>query len=60
MYILGFTGVDAAYERPLNPEVSVKAGKVSVDECVQEIVTYLAEKVMKQSWSRQSNFLSVK
>ena len=49
LYILGFTGVDAAYERPLNPEVSVKAGKVSVDECVQEIVTYLAEKVMNQS-----------
>ena len=43
--ISGFTGVDAAYEKPSNAEVTVKAGSLSVDECVQEIVSYLAEKV---------------
>ena len=37
--------MDAAYEKPSNAEVTVKAGSLSVDECVQEIVSYLAEKV---------------
>jgi adenylylsulfate kinase-like enzyme len=43
--LIGFTGIDAAYEKPDNPEVSVKAGKLSIDECVQEVVSHLVEKV---------------
>ncbi|XP_050393584.1 bifunctional 3'-phosphoadenosine 5'-phosphosulfate synthase isoform X2 [Patella vulgata] len=42
--IKGFTGVDAAYEIPDNPDVTLKAGHVSVDECVQEVVTILTER----------------
>ncbi|KAL4240703.1 Bifunctional 3'-phosphoadenosine 5'-phosphosulfate synthase 2 [Mactra antiquata] len=42
--IKGFTGIDAAYEKPDNPEVSVKAGQLSIDECVQEVVSHLVEK----------------
>ncbi|KAK3598352.1 hypothetical protein CHS0354_003373 [Potamilus streckersoni] len=42
--IKGFTGVDSTYEPPENPDIVVKAGELSVDECVREIVTHLAEK----------------
>ena len=44
--VTGFTGIDSAYEKPENPEVSVKAGKSSIDECVQEVVSHLVEKVL--------------
>lgn len=42
--IKGFTGIDSAYEPPTNPEVVVKAGVSSIDECVQEVVSHLVEK----------------
>jgi len=45
LHIAGFTGIDSVYERPAEPEVSVKAGAISIDECVQEIVAHLVDKV---------------
>ncbi|XP_064614711.1 bifunctional 3'-phosphoadenosine 5'-phosphosulfate synthase-like isoform X4 [Liolophura sinensis] len=42
--IKGFTGVDSSYEAPENPDVTLKAGDLSVDECVQEIVKLLVDK----------------
>lgn len=41
--IKGFTGVDSAYEAPDKPDANLMAGKASVDECVQEIVSLLTE-----------------
>uniref|UniRef100_T1J7Q2 Uncharacterized protein n=1 Tax=Strigamia maritima TaxID=126957 RepID=T1J7Q2_STRMM len=41
--IKGFTGIDQAYEKPENPEVVLKAGEVTVNECVQKIVELLQE-----------------
>ncbi|XP_025083628.1 bifunctional 3'-phosphoadenosine 5'-phosphosulfate synthase-like isoform X3 [Pomacea canaliculata] len=41
--IKGFTGVDQAYEPPVKPEITLKAGELTVDECVQDIVTMLME-----------------
>lgn len=41
--IKGFTGVDQAYEAPDDPEVLLKAGKDTVDECVQDIITHLVD-----------------
>ncbi|XP_069124380.1 bifunctional 3'-phosphoadenosine 5'-phosphosulfate synthase-like isoform X2 [Argopecten irradians] len=41
--IKGFTGVDAKYERPPNPDVRVEAGTDTIDECVQRIVQHLLE-----------------
>lgn len=41
--VVGFTGVDQAYEAPDNPEVVLKAGKDTVDECVQNIITHLVD-----------------
>lgn len=37
--------MDASYEAPENPDVTLKAGDLSVDECVQEIVKLLVDKV---------------
>ena len=35
---MGFTGVDDPYEPPLNPEVTIDTGKLSVQECVDAII----------------------
>jgi adenylylsulfate kinase-like enzyme len=41
----GFTGIDAPFEPPENPDLVLKAGETSVNECVQRIVNLLTEKV---------------
>jgi len=43
--VAGFTGIDQQYEQPSNPEVILKAGESSVDECVQQLVHLLATRV---------------
>lgn len=42
--IKGFTGIDAPYEEPFNPEVIVDTEKQSLEESVQVLVTYLKKK----------------
>ncbi|WP_186580024.1 adenylyl-sulfate kinase [Aquibacillus kalidii] len=42
--IKGFTGIDAPYEEPINPEVTVETDKQTLEESVDTIVTYLKEK----------------
>ncbi|ALX50113.1 adenylyl-sulfate kinase [Lentibacillus amyloliquefaciens] len=42
--IKGFTGIDAPYEAPESPEVTVDTDKQSLEESVQTIVKYLNEK----------------
>ena len=39
-----FTGIDAPYEEPENPELAVETDCKSVDECVEEILAYLKSK----------------
>ncbi|CAB4026247.1 bifunctional 3 -phosphoadenosine 5 -phosphosulfate synthase-like isoform X1 [Paramuricea clavata] len=41
--IKGFTGIDAPFEPPEQPDLVLKAGETSVNECVQEIVDLLTE-----------------
>jgi len=41
----GFTGIDQQYEEPLKPEVVLRAGELSVDECVKQLITYLHHRV---------------
>lgn len=41
----GFTGVDQPYEEPLHPDVKLKAGELSIDQCVQEVVQLLSKNV---------------
>lgn len=44
--IRNFTGVspEAPYEAPLTPEIHLKSGERSVEECVAEILSYLEDK----------------
>lgn len=42
--IKGFTGIDGVYEAPEAPDADLKAGVLNIDECVQEIVSLLADK----------------
>lgn len=40
---MGFTGVDDPYEPPLNPEVTLDTSKLSVEQCVDQIIEKLLE-----------------
>lgn len=42
--IKDFTGISAPYEAPESPEITIRTDQLSVEECVQKIVEYLAEK----------------
>lgn len=42
--IKNFTGIDSAYEPPENPELKLKSGANSIDDCVQEIIALLQER----------------
>ncbi|HEY7865319.1 MAG TPA: adenylyl-sulfate kinase [Psychromonas sp.] len=39
--IKNFTGIDSAYEAPVNPEVHVQTADKSVQECALQVVQYL-------------------
>lgn len=40
-----FTGIDQHYEEPINPEITIDTNKLSVDESVEIILSYLLNKV---------------
>ncbi|KAI9193064.1 adenylylsulfate kinase [Polychytrium aggregatum] len=42
--IKDFTGVNAPYEAPLNPEIHIRNDKVTIEEAVETICKYLVEK----------------
>lgn len=39
--IKGFTGIDAPYEEPVKPEITIETDKQSLEESVQVIIAYL-------------------
>ena len=41
--IKGFTGIDAPYEEPINPELVVETDKYNIEECAQIVVKYLID-----------------
>lgn len=41
--IKGFTGIDAPYEEPANPEIIIDTNQLNIVESVKVIVTYLKE-----------------
>lgn len=43
--IRGFTGIDQSYEEPLDCELVIKSGEMSVDECVQNVISLLQQRV---------------
>ena len=42
--IRNFTGIDDPYEEPQNPEIVVETDKMTIDQCVEKILSYLEEK----------------
>jgi adenylylsulfate kinase len=38
-----FTGIDAPYEEPLQPEIQLRTDQLSLEECVKQILSYLNE-----------------
>lgn len=42
--IKNFTGIDAPYEKPPSPEITLDTSKLSISECAGVILTYLTEK----------------
>ena len=43
--LTGFTGIDSVYEPPENPDLSINTSEKNIDECVEELVHFLQEKV---------------
>lgn len=41
--IKGFTGIDAPYEEPINPELVVETDKYNIEECAQIVIKYLID-----------------
>lgn len=41
----GFTGIDSEYERPEAPELVLKTGELSVNECLHQVLEMLREQV---------------
>ena len=41
----GFTGIDAVYEPPDNPDLVLKAGEDTVDACVHSVLKLLQQHV---------------
>ncbi|TVP58122.1 MAG: adenylyl-sulfate kinase [Halomonadaceae bacterium] len=37
-----FTGIDSPYEAPDRPEIAIDTGTLSVDECIESIISYLS------------------
>ena len=42
--IKGFTGIDAPYETPTNADLTVHTDKQTVEQCVNQIIDYLASR----------------
>jgi len=40
-----FTGIHVPYEEPKDPEITINTNKLSIDECVGEIKSYLYNKI---------------
>jgi adenylylsulfate kinase len=47
--IKGFTGIDDPYEAPLNPELVLKTGETSIDQCVQACLDAISQQMGLQT-----------
>lgn len=52
----GFTGIDSEYERPDNPELVLKTGELTVDECLKQVLELLRDEVGALFNSRISQY----
>jgi len=47
--IAEFTGISSPYEAPENPELSVNTGKEELDDCVQQVISEMAQRRLIKS-----------
>ena len=47
--IKNFTGIDSAYEVPVNPELEIDTAELSLRECAQTVIDYLASRGLLQN-----------
>lgn len=45
LFLPGFTGIDSQYERPEAPELVLKTGELSVNECIHQLLELLRDQV---------------
>ncbi|MBI9080398.1 MAG: adenylyl-sulfate kinase [Pseudodesulfovibrio sp.] len=43
--IKNYTGINAPYEIPINPDLSLDSDKLSLEECVDQTLAFLADKI---------------
>ena len=43
--IKNFTGINAPFEPPINPELEINTSKLSVAECTQKVLDYVLPKI---------------
>ncbi|MEQ2171257.1 Bifunctional 3'-phosphoadenosine 5'-phosphosulfate synthase 1, partial [Goodea atripinnis] len=53
--IRGFTGIDSEYEKPEAPELVLKTDSCNVNECIQQLVDLLQERVLAEGWATPLN-----
>ncbi|KAI1292270.1 Bifunctional 3'-phosphoadenosine 5'-phosphosulfate synthase [Halotydeus destructor] len=41
--IKGFTGIDALYEAPVDPDLVLKAGELTVSECIEHVIKMMVD-----------------
>ena len=42
--IKNFTGIDAPYEPPINPDLHIKTAENSIESCVEKVITFVEQK----------------
>lgn len=45
--IKNYTGVSAPYEAPVNPEIVLKTDECSLEECVNQVISYIEEHILE-------------
>jgi len=54
--IKGFTGIDAPYEEPLSPELTIQTNKYSINECANQVIDFLTkEGIIEQKLATTNN-----
>lgn len=46
---VGFTGIDSEYEKPESPELVLKTDSCDVNDCIQQVVELLQERVSRNA-----------
>lgn len=57
--IKDFTGVNAPFEEPVNPEVSLQAGNISIEDCVKLVLQNVLPKIAHVKAEKKDDFFVI-